>query len=167
MASRIRISKDYNDASGNPLFEEGQVCAPFIGRDEKGKREALTSVSQVAEVQRPPLSISRMLHNIEDEEVEVIFKRKEAFVRCSRGKTLARAERRGGLRLGMYALETLIVGFSSAGTMKRLSSVSPPTGHPCLAVSVEILACGDDSLTLRNSRWCCGLTKDQGGGNRG
>ena len=99
-----RKGKNYNDASGNPLLNEGEVCAHLIGRDEHGKKEALRSIFQVVKVQRPLWSISRMRDNIEDEDAEVIFKRKEAFVRNSKGKILARAERRGGLYVGTYAL---------------------------------------------------------------
>ena len=69
-----RRGKCYNDASGNPLHNEGEVCAHLIGKDAHGKKEAVRSVFQVVKVQKPLWSISKMLDNIDDEDAEVIFK---------------------------------------------------------------------------------------------
>ena len=66
-----RTGKNYNDASGNPLPNEGGVCAQLIGRDEGGEKDALRSVFQVVKVHRPLWSIGRMLDNIEDESDDI------------------------------------------------------------------------------------------------
>ena len=94
----------FNDAGGNKLANEGQVAALFTDNSDANKPLQISAVFQITTVTRPLWSISKILDNLGDKDAEVIFRKEKAFVRNSKGRILATAERRGGLYIGVLQL---------------------------------------------------------------
>ena len=100
-----RRGQNFQNASGKGMPNRGEVHTVMICEMSGGRRQKVKSTLQVTDVTRPLWSIPKLLDNQIDEDSEVVFKKKVAFARDSKGRVFASATRKpNGLYVSNFQL---------------------------------------------------------------